>query len=69
MLDHAPEAPSAEQCKTYVEKWHDTQPYAETDDALRPLFIELFPDNDSMDGVLLKTSALNDFYSTNIFNT
>ena len=69
MLDHIPETPSIKHCKTYVEKWHNTQTYEETDNALHLLFIELFPNNDSMSGVLLKTSALNDFYTTNIFNT
>ena len=68
MLDHIPETPSIKHCKTYVEKWHNTQTYEETDNALHLLFIELFPNNDSMSGVLLKTSALNDFYTTNIFN-
>ena len=66
MLDHIPETPSIKHCKTYVEKWHNTQTYEETDNALHLLFIELFPNNDSMSGVLLKTSALNDFYTTNL---
>ena len=40
MLDHIPETPSIKHCKTYVEKWHNTQTYEETDNALHLLFIE-----------------------------
>ncbi len=43
--------------------------HVETDRALRLLFVELCPDNESMDNVVLKTSALNDLYAANTFNT
>ena len=37
------------------------------EEALSRLFFELCPNNDEISYVLLKVSALNDFYSTNIF--
>lgn len=36
--------------------------------SLNKLFIETFPNNTKIEDILIKASALNDFYSTNIFS-
>ena len=58
--------------KAEVEKYLklcDTQSnYVEQEKALKKLFA-LFPNNNDISEVLLKVNILNDFYSTNIFNT
>lgn len=38
------------------------------DNALTKLFKQLCPNNTDIDDIMIKCSALNDFYSTNIFN-
>ncbi len=59
-------------CKAEVEKYLmlcDTQSnYVEQEKALKKLFA-LYPNNNDISEVLLKVNILNDFYSTNIFNT
>lgn len=35
---------------------------------INKLFTEVFPDNTEIEGILIKSSVLNDFYSTNIFS-
>ena len=69
MLYRIPETPSPERVREYVELWYSTQSYIEADRALRLLFVELCQSNNSMSHILLKASALNDFYSTNIYKT
>lgn len=51
----------------YLEKWSSYRngKMEDQEKALQKLF-ELFPDNSSLEGVLLKASCLNSFYSTNI---
>lgn len=56
--------PSVEQAKYYLDSI-DVH-YVAQDRALRKL-ISTFPNNTELDEVLLKSSTLNDFYSTNIF--
>lgn len=59
-------------CKAEVEKYLslcDTQSnYVEQEKASKKLFA-LYPNNNDISEVLLKVNILNDFYSTNIFNT
>ena len=60
--------PSIEEVESYLKKWHSLENYDYQEKALNKLFFELCPDNKSIENILLKTVALNDFYSTNIYN-
>ena len=59
-------------CKNEVEKylilWDSLENYVLQEKALDKLFFEIFPSNDDINGILIKCSSLNDFYSTNIFS-
>lgn len=60
--------PSKAEVEKYL-KLCDTQSnYVEQEKALKKLFA-LYPNNNDISEVLLKVNILNDFYSTNIFNT
>ncbi len=60
--------PSTEQVELYLAKWNTLENYRLQENALNKLFFELCPNNTDIIDVLLKASALNDFYSTNIFS-
>lgn len=64
-----PRHPSAELVKHYLRKWETLEKYVLQESSLALLFHDLCPGNDNIEHVLLKVSALNDFYSTNIFDT
>lgn len=53
----------------YLNKWDDLENYKLQESSLNLLFQVLCPENKRIEHVLLKVSALNDFYSTNIYNT
>jgi hypothetical protein len=53
----------------YLSKWKRLENYRLQEDSLALLFHNLCPENKQIEHVLLKVSALNDFYSTNIFDT
>ena len=59
-------------CYTEVEKylnlWNTLENYSLQESALDKLFFTLAPDNTKIEDILLKVSALNDFYSTNIYS-
>ncbi|MDO4997825.1 MAG: hypothetical protein Q4E16_04180 [Neisseria sp.] len=57
--------PSVAEVNHYLEKWRQSH-YALQDKAIRELLLA-FPDNQSLNAVLLKASVINNFYSTNIF--
>lgn len=59
--------PSIDQVEEYLDKWTTLKDYSLQEDALDKLFFELCPKNESISDILLKSSTLNDFYSTNIF--
>lgn len=61
--------PSEESIRKYLNKWQTLEKYTLTEGALGLLFRKLCPDNSGIESVLLKVSALNDFYSTNIYDT
>jgi hypothetical protein len=61
--------PSPESISKYIEKWSTLENYILQEQALNHLFQNLCPTNNKIEDVLLKVSALNDFYSTNIFDT
>ena len=60
--------PSSEQVTIYLKKWEQLDAYPEQEKALDKLFQEFCPKNEKIEDILLKSSTLNDFYSTNIFS-
>jgi hypothetical protein len=52
----------------YLDKWDALENYTLQENALKKLFFQTYPQNTDIDDVLIKVSALNDFYSTNIFS-
>ena len=61
--------PSPQLTSEYPQKWGRLENYTLQESSLGLLFHELCPENKTIESVLLKASALNDFYSTNIFDT
>lgn len=59
--------PSVEEVNEYIQKWDRLDDYVNQENALDKLFIVLCKDNQSIENILIKCSALNDFYSTNIY--
>lgn len=59
--------PCSQEVRKYLEKWDTLNDYVNQERALDKLFLELCNDNKSIENILIKCSALNDFYSTNIF--
>jgi hypothetical protein len=59
--------PCADEVYEYIEKWDMLDDYVNQERALDKLFLEICRDNNSIENILIKCSALNDFYSTNIF--
>ena len=64
-----PLTPTPSLIAKYVKKWETLESYRLQEASLNLLFNDLCPKNTSIEHVLLKVSALNDFYSTNIFDT
>ena len=64
-----PEMPSPSLMSKYLRKWEKLENYQLQEASLGLLFHSLCPENKKIEHVLLKVSALNDFYSTNIFDT
>lgn len=64
LKDHRP---SLDEVNEYIQKWNKLEDYVNQENALDKLFLTLCKDNNSIENILIKCSALNDFYSTNIF--
>jgi hypothetical protein len=67
-----PLTPSPILMSEYLGKWEQSEQmenYRLQEASLGLLFHSLCPENKKIEHVLLKVSALNDFYSTNIFDT
>jgi hypothetical protein len=64
-----PLTPSPSLISEYLGKWERLENYRLQEASLGLLFHSLCPENKKIEHVLLKVSALNDFYSTNIFDT
>lgn len=62
------ESPNRDAVLRYIKAWDDLEGYKAQEKALNKLFHEFCPDNKHLDDVLLKTTALNAFYATNIYN-
>lgn len=63
-----PEEPTPSVVQRFLARWNTLESYVLQEQALKLLFTEFCPSNSMVEHVLLKVSALNDFYSTNIFN-
>lgn len=61
--------PTPELIATYLRKWQRLEKYRLQEASLGLLFRSLCPENRVIQHVLLKVSALNDFYSTHVLDT
>ena len=59
--------PSVEEVEKYLKLWDSKDNYVLQEKALNKLFFNTYPNNINIEDILIKVSALNDFYSTNIF--
>lgn len=59
--------PSIEDAQWFIDYWQQLPSYTDQERALDKLFMEICPMNACIEDVLIKCSALNDFYSTNIY--
>lgn len=64
-----PLTPTCDLLSDYLAKWKQLENYRLQEASLGLLIQNLCPENKEIEHVLLKVSALNDFYSTNIFDT
>lgn len=60
--------PTVDEVKRYINIWNGLENYVNQEKALEMLFCEKCRYNTDIRDVLIKCSALNDFYSTNIFD-
>lgn len=60
--------PSKKEVEKYLNKWNSLENYVLQESALDKLFFDTYPNNTDINDILIKASALNDFYSTNIFS-
>ena len=65
----SPSLPTPDYLSSYLQRWEGLENYRLQEQSLALLFKEFCPSNSVLEQVLLKVSALNDFYSTNIFDT
>jgi len=61
--------PSEKSISRYLKEWDTLEKYTLQESSLGKLFHVHCQENRDIESVLLKVSALNDFYSTNIFDT
>ena len=64
-----PKSPNRAILKDYLNKWETLDNYILQEKSLNMLFNDFCPNNKAIEQILLKVSALNDFYSTNIYDT
>ena len=60
-------SPNPSEVKKYLDRWNNLGSYVIQEEALDDLFLKTYPKNKDIKQVIIKVSALNDFYSTNIF--
>lgn len=63
-----PDTPSVDLIDRYLKKFNSDKRYYSADQAIINLF-EAFPENRTLEDILLKISVINDLYSTNIYGT
>jgi hypothetical protein len=59
--------PCIDEIEYYLKRWDDLEDYRIQEEALDKLFLVTYTDNRDIHDVLIKVSALNAFYSTNIY--
>ena len=59
--------PTEDEVKKYLTIWNNKGESRDNDNALYKLFQEICPENKDIRDVLIKCSALNEFYSTNVY--
>ena len=64
-----PPQPNKSIVNSYLSRWKTLENYKLLEQSLNLLFHSYCPNNNQLEQILLKVSALNDFYSTNIFDT
>ena len=64
-----PPQPNKSIVKFYLSRWKTLENYKLQEQSLNLLFHSYCPNNNQLEQILLMVSALNDFYSTNIFDT
>ena len=64
-----PPQPKKSIVNSYLSRWKTLENYKLQEQSLNLLFNSYCPNNNQLEQILLKVSALNDFYSTNIFDT
>lgn len=60
--------PNKKEVEKYLTKWDSLENYVLQESALDKLFFNTYPNNTDINDILIKSSVLNDFYSTNIFS-
>ncbi len=60
-------SPTPDEVIKYLDIWNNLGSYVIQEEALDDLFLNTYPENKNIKQVIIKVSALNDFYSTNIF--
>ena len=60
--------PTVKDAEWFLNYWEHDPVYSTHERALHKLFLDFCPRNYSFEDILIKCSALNDFYSTNIFD-
>ena len=64
-----PPQPDKDIVGSYLREWQTSDKYKLQEKSLDLLFRSYCPNNNQLEQIILKVSALNDFYSTNIFAT
>lgn len=67
-MQNTPPTPTAAEVEKYLKRWDALENYHLQENALDKLFFRVCPENKTIEDILIKASALNDFYSTNIFS-
>lgn len=60
--------PCVSEVEWYLKEWDADERFVEQEKVLNKLFKEQYPENTDIEGVLLKATVLNAFYSTNIYS-
>ena len=61
--------PTVEEVEKYLKQWDALKSVVAHEECLNLLFKDMFPKNVLLNDIIIKSSTLNDFYSTNIYNT
>ena len=60
--------PCEEQVEKYLVEWKKLENYVEQERSLKKLFHDMIPENKKLEDILIKTCALNTFYSTHLYS-